>query len=1196
MRISGVDFPPELLKALRDGDLVVFAGAGVSMGSPASLPNFGDLAHEIASGTGEVRSKLEPEDRFLGWLNFKGVKVHEIAARVLSGQRGQSPIPNALHFDILKLYSKVDPLRIVTTNFDLLFEEAAKDVYEALPTPFSAPVLPLGEKFSGIVHVHGDVNRPDNMVLTDEDFGRAYLTEGWARRFLAALFSSFPVLFIGYSHNDVVMNYLARALPNRDTERFTLVASDEDGAARRKWQLLGIQRIEYRKSADGAHQGLNEGMAGLAEFAQRDSVEWKRLITEIAEQPPPGDEEQMDLIRFALRDAELTSYFTSADTPSEWIGLLHERDDIDGLFSKDIEKKLNRRDELLSQWLARKFAREHADQLFSLISQHRLSLNWHLWFSLSQSVSEETDEPLEPYILSRWVSLLLSTAPPLSEKQQFQWLEWLDLGKRCVEAGLTDSCIDIFEFMAGSRFEIERLSDQLTDENFERGIRGDFKPVCDLHTINDLWKNTLKPNLDDVAEPLLARIVAILERRHRELHSWQAATRSYDPKLIHRNEISPEEDEYYRESVDVVIDAGRDCLIHLTGQRPELAAYWCERLINADSPFLRKLAVHTLHVRTDLRETEKIDWLLHRHDIHDNSTKAETRRLLLSAYPAASTEQRKAVIEAILAYRWPIEDDEHQERRAANVHFDWLNRLDKVDPNCPLTQQNLDKILCDYPDFLCREMQGTAIPTDEEWSGLQSPWSVVELLARPAKEWVKELLSFRETDLLGPTHEGLAETVKTAAAQNIEWGLQLADALSELGSWDSDLWPSLMRAWRGELNLEELGHVLGFLKQSDLHALHGQSTVEALSAVVRNQDLIRSPQLLSEANQIAKQLEEQPGQIDPDPFLEGWLVRAINSMAGKLAEYWLYSLDAWRKQHTPTPKQFSSEYRSVFNEIIGDTTLAGTLGKVVLARGSAYLLHADEEWTKTNLLPLFADADDIQVYQAIWDGLLFGRRSLCLAKLLKHSFFKMILRLDDLLPGTNLKKNFVVYFTFMLECIVSDSTEILDGWIPSFFASADEEARIRFAHEIRSRLQCMEDEKQQEWWHLWLERYLENRSLGVPATLSHGEVGAILGWLPHFKSLFPDAVMRVAQLPPQQVDPFYALHEINEGTLWKSFPEAVASMLAYLDKWALPSWVWHYEGKELISNLLDSTLSDDVRRNLLELSARRGLSLQKDDP
>ena len=40
------------------------------------------------------------------------------------------------------------------------------------------------------------------MVLTDKDFGRAYLTEGWARRFIQDLFLKFTVLFVGYSHND----------------------------------------------------------------------------------------------------------------------------------------------------------------------------------------------------------------------------------------------------------------------------------------------------------------------------------------------------------------------------------------------------------------------------------------------------------------------------------------------------------------------------------------------------------------------------------------------------------------------------------------------------------------------------------------------------------------------------------------------------------------------------------------------------------------------------------------------------------------------------------------------------------------------------------------------------------------------------------------------------------------------------------
>ena len=77
MNISGVDFPTDLLKALRDSDLVVFAGAGVSMGPPASLPNFSGLAKEVAAGTGEVRGEDEPEDRFLGRLQHNGVLVKE---------------------------------------------------------------------------------------------------------------------------------------------------------------------------------------------------------------------------------------------------------------------------------------------------------------------------------------------------------------------------------------------------------------------------------------------------------------------------------------------------------------------------------------------------------------------------------------------------------------------------------------------------------------------------------------------------------------------------------------------------------------------------------------------------------------------------------------------------------------------------------------------------------------------------------------------------------------------------------------------------------------------------------------------------------------------------------------------------------------------------------------------------------------
>jgi hypothetical protein len=63
MRIGSTDFPEPLLNALRDGRLVVFAGAGVSMGPPANLPSFRELAHQIAEGTRQTIGEFEPEDK-----------------------------------------------------------------------------------------------------------------------------------------------------------------------------------------------------------------------------------------------------------------------------------------------------------------------------------------------------------------------------------------------------------------------------------------------------------------------------------------------------------------------------------------------------------------------------------------------------------------------------------------------------------------------------------------------------------------------------------------------------------------------------------------------------------------------------------------------------------------------------------------------------------------------------------------------------------------------------------------------------------------------------------------------------------------------------------------------------------------------------------------------------------------------------
>ena len=331
MKIAGIDFPIDLLNALRDGKLVVFAGAGVSMGEPARLPNFEHLAQMIAAGTGEALQDGETIDRFLGRLQHGHVRVHERAAEILSPEGLE---PTELHRNLLRLYPDAGQVYVVTTNFDSLFEQAMEDAFGSMPEVFRAPTLPLGRQFNGIVHLHGAVSTPTEMVITDENFGSAYMIEGWAARFLVELFSNFTILFVGYSYDDTIMRYLTRALPPRETDR-RFALTQETGFNAQQWRLLEIEPITYPQSSEGDHSALNEGVRRLADLIRRGAVDWHREITEIAGNPPPLDEETEDLIKYALEDDTRTRFFTEAATTPEWIDWLDEREYLNPLFLDD---------------------------------------------------------------------------------------------------------------------------------------------------------------------------------------------------------------------------------------------------------------------------------------------------------------------------------------------------------------------------------------------------------------------------------------------------------------------------------------------------------------------------------------------------------------------------------------------------------------------------------------------------------------------------------------------------------------------------------------------------------------------------------------------------------------------------------------------------------------------------------------------
>jgi hypothetical protein len=318
---DGPDVPEELLQAHEDGRVVFFCGAGISY--PAGLPGFKGLVEEIYNRLGTTKNAIEEEA-------FKSEKFDatlDLLERRMPGQRGKvrSALAAALkpnlrlkaatstHEALLRLArTREGTLRLVTTNFDRLFDAAAKRSKQKLQT-FTAPMLPIPKRtrWNGLVALHGAMpHEPDEdalnrLVVTSGDFGLAYLTERWAARFVSELFRNYIVCFVGYSINDPVLRYMMDALAaDRMLGETTLQAwafgDCEPGQEERKtteWKAKGVTPILYKVMPnDYSHWRLHNTLRSWSE-TYRDGITGKmRMVSVNALARPSSSTKEDDFI------------------------------------------------------------------------------------------------------------------------------------------------------------------------------------------------------------------------------------------------------------------------------------------------------------------------------------------------------------------------------------------------------------------------------------------------------------------------------------------------------------------------------------------------------------------------------------------------------------------------------------------------------------------------------------------------------------------------------------------------------------------------------------------------------------------------------------------------------------------------------------------------------------------------------------
>ena len=337
---NGPNIPDLLLERRDQGGVVFFCGAGVSRN--AGMPNFPELAQgvvdffdppvgsEIASAFDPWRDTdnhgpKTPLDQVFHSLyqEYGRDEVNDLVAKRLSSE-GVPTTELREHKAIARISCDQEGKpQIVTTNFDHLFEQAVEIVPDNIHEPPAFPDISLGIPITGLTYLHGRLQEPGSKqhsyVLGSADFGRAYLSEAWATRFVQSLLDTYTVVLVGYKAEDPPVRYLLQGLNHDDrSDRSRLYAFDRGtpDAIEAQWRDRGVTPIAYEDHGD-----LWKTMDAWAERAD-DPRAWRSQIVDLARKGPRQlDPHERGQVAHLVRTISGARKFADADPSptAEWL-------------------------------------------------------------------------------------------------------------------------------------------------------------------------------------------------------------------------------------------------------------------------------------------------------------------------------------------------------------------------------------------------------------------------------------------------------------------------------------------------------------------------------------------------------------------------------------------------------------------------------------------------------------------------------------------------------------------------------------------------------------------------------------------------------------------------------------------------------------------------------------------------------------
>lgn len=699
------------------------------------------------------------------------------------------------------------------------------------------------------------------------------------------------------------------------------------------------------------------------------------------------------------------------------------------------------------------------------------------------------------------------------------------------------------------------------------------------HWLAEAWSKVFAPALDQHLAPITASVDEQIARVYRALHSLGS---DFDPVNFRRSAIEPHEQDSFREPIDVLIDAARDCIEHALAHDIQLADRCIDSWVTRREVLFRRLAVHGWRVRADRTADEKLRWLDAQNWLWEIPLQHEVYFLLHDALPAASDEIVQAFVDSAKAGPPADGDDEVSPYRSYNL-LAWLAR---AAPDRPSVCQAFADSQATHPEFAAREHPDLSRYMASGFVEDALPYSADELHARIADDTgaaVAALRGFRSDSLAftGPTWTGAVRSLQACVAAYPSDGLIVANVLE---ADDGDLRSSIIHGWdTADLDEQASGDVLAAIDSWDRDEIR-----RAAAEMLSNGGTQTNPtpwHRYRRARETARNLwptSPVTAVIDDDGDL---VMEAINHPAGDLAQFWSKVVQWEWTQAGDEWDGLADELTNELDRMVSAGDRNGLLASTFLASQLHFYFAADQDWASSRLLPLFDWASDENQARGAWQGFLtWGRpNDGLLAAGLLDAFVETCRHLDAL--GSQLSHE----LSTQLASITLHAGENPLEWLPRFVVAAPEDLRVLWADQVGRFLEELDPDEAGIQWERWVRAYWSDRVQSTPLPLTSAEASAMAPWLIGLPTVREQAVALLVQTPAGLPEHGDLLHRIQDLDLTPDAANWATAITHLLQGTTGPNWVLGHYLQGIVEQLRAADPAPDLSE-LVDEALRLGVT------